>query len=97
MHPCEEVVEFESCENPITSPIPVPDSLSTDLALSRPQLRSLDSTMINPILLNISHPPQTTLRQSTLTSESVSIPQQSAMAYVPLIFGCQCLANYFNS
>ena len=95
-HPCEGVVEFENCENPLTSPTPVPDSLSTDLALSRPQLPSLDS-MIDPILLNISHPPQTMLRQSTLTSESVSTPQQSAMAYVPFIFGCQCSANYFNS
>ena len=49
-HPREGVVEFESSENPQTSATPVPDSLSTDLALFRPQLLSLDS-MINPILL----------------------------------------------
>ena len=39
-HPREGVVEFESSENPQISATPVPDSLSIDLALSRPQLPS---------------------------------------------------------
>jgi len=72
-HPHEGVVDFKSSENLQTSATPVPDSLSIDLALSRPQLPSLDS-MINPILLHISRPPQTMSRQSTPTSESMSTP-----------------------
>jgi len=86
-HPREGVVEFDSSENLQTPAIPVPDSLSIDLALSRPQLPSLDS-MIDPILLNISRPPQTMPRQSTPTSEPVSTPpnkRPSATAYVPSI------------
>lgn len=90
-HPREGVVEFESPENPQISATPVPESLSIDLALSRPQLPSPDS-MIDPILLNISRPPQTTLQQPTPPSESVSTPpskRPSAAAYVPSIVDSQ--------
>jgi len=90
-HPREGVVEFESSENPQISATPVPDSLSIDLALSRPQLPSPES-MIDPILLNISRPPQTISQQPTPPSESGSTPpskRPSAAAYVPSILDSQ--------
>ena len=88
-HPHEGVVEIESSENLQTSSTPVPDSLSVDLALSRPQLPIPDS-MIDPILLNTARPPQTMPRSTPImiSSKSESTPHSkrpSAPAYVPSI------------